>query len=157
MPSVNCFRVISFMPCRSLSLSSFAAAWFGARPEIAAAQYHTDYSRVERVDRVESVAPLDAKRPYSTLMFQPQRTQRSQRKNWLIVAMGPDPIVFLVKFQATGEKELSRQSSHPPQQWGPNARHIPTPYARTLPDVAEEDAPSPPSPLSLRVQSPACA
>ena len=39
------------------------------------------FSRVERVDRVESVAPLDAKRPYSTLMFQPQRTQRPQRKN----------------------------------------------------------------------------
>lgn len=39
------------------------------RQEIAAAQSRTDYSRVERVDRVESVAILDAKRPYSTLMF----------------------------------------------------------------------------------------
>jgi len=54
---------------------------FSARPETAAAQSHTDFSRVERVDRVESVAPLDAKRPYSTLMLKPQRTQRSQRKN----------------------------------------------------------------------------
>ena len=42
---------------------------------------HTDFSRVERVDRVESIAPIDAKRPYSTLMFKSQRTQRSQRKN----------------------------------------------------------------------------
>ena len=44
----------------------FRRACLSARPETAASQPHTDYSRV---DRVESVAPLDAKRPYSTLMF----------------------------------------------------------------------------------------
>ena len=36
------------------------------------------FSRVERVDRVESVAPLDAKRHYSTLMF--SRKERKGRK-----------------------------------------------------------------------------
>ncbi len=36
------------------------------RPETVVSQSHTDFSRVERV---ESVAPLDAKRPYSTLRF----------------------------------------------------------------------------------------
>ena len=42
------------------------------RPETAASRPHTDYSRVE------SVAPLDAKRPYSTLMF--SRKERKGRK-----------------------------------------------------------------------------
>ena len=45
------------------------------RPETAASRPHTDYSRA---DRVESVAPLDAKRPYSTLMF--SRKERKGRK-----------------------------------------------------------------------------
>ena len=36
------------------------------------------FSRAERVDRVESVALLDAKRPYSTLMF--SRKERKGRK-----------------------------------------------------------------------------
>jgi len=48
------------------------------RPETVVSQSHTDFSRVERVDRVESVAPLDAKRPYSTLMF--SRKERKGRK-----------------------------------------------------------------------------
>ena len=39
------------------------------RPETVVSRPQTDFSRVERVDRVESVAPLDAKRPYQTLMF----------------------------------------------------------------------------------------
>ena len=49
--------------------------YFSTHPKTAASQPHTDYSRV---DRVESVAPLDAKRPYSTLMF--SRKERKGRK-----------------------------------------------------------------------------
>ena len=51
---------------------------FSARPETAASRPHTDYSRVKNVDRVESIAPLDAKRHYSTLMF--SRKERKGRK-----------------------------------------------------------------------------
>ena len=53
-------------------------ACFSAPPETAVSRPHTDSSRVEHVDRVESVAPLDAKRPYSTLMF--SRKERKGRK-----------------------------------------------------------------------------
>ena len=59
--------------------------YFSAHPKTAASQPHTDYSRV---DRVESVAPLDAKRPYSTLMFSRKERKGRKRKNWLIVAIG---------------------------------------------------------------------
>ena len=55
-------------------------ARFTTRPETAASQPHTDYSRV---DRVESVALLDAKRPYSTLMFsRKERKGRKERTPW---------------------------------------------------------------------------
>ena len=67
-------------------------ACFSARPETAASQPHTDYSRVENVDRVESVAPLDSKQPYSTLMFSRKERKGRKRKNWLIVAMGSHSI-----------------------------------------------------------------
>ena len=40
-------------------------------------------------------APLDSKQPYSTLMFSRKERKGRKRKNWLIVAMGSDPIVFL--------------------------------------------------------------
>ena len=58
------------------------------RPETVVSQSHTDFSPAERVDRVESVALLDDKRPYSTLMFSRKERKGRKRKNWLIVAMG---------------------------------------------------------------------
>ena len=58
-------------------------ARFTTRPETAVSRPHTDSSRVEHVDRVESVAPLDAKRPYSTLMFsRKERKGRKERTSW---------------------------------------------------------------------------
>ena len=71
---------------RGSALPRGICAYFSVRPETAASRPHTDYSRV---DRVESVAPLDAKRPYSTLMFNRKERKGRKRKNWLIVAMGP--------------------------------------------------------------------
>ena len=56
---------------------------FRVRPKTAAAQSHTDFSRVERVDRVESVALLDDKRPYSTLMFSRKERKGRKRKRQL--------------------------------------------------------------------------
>jgi len=59
-------NVVSFMtkpPLNHKTARQIYRARFSARPETVVSQSHTDYSRAERVDRVESVAPLDAKRP----------------------------------------------------------------------------------------------
>ena len=67
----------------ALRLAYGICARFTARPETAASQPHTDFSRVKRVDRAESIATLDAKRPYSTLMFSRKERKGRKRKRQL--------------------------------------------------------------------------
>ena len=84
-----------------------------ARPKTTASRSHTDSIRVERVDRAESVALLDAKRPYSTLMFsRKERKGRKERSPW---DADPDLITTSCQIMRLPVQNHNRQMGLSPQ------------------------------------------